>query len=196
MSGFYLGNLEPGARYIVDRDGRPVKTKSSRTKQVLQGSCCHYGVEHTNYKTGQREIFLPGVFNDSLRGVIFLRDHILTEPKMADQDDSDLELHDCEAGLAVRVHLKEGMLDRLEGREQLSVGYHVLESCIRTDGVRLIKHAVLIEVSAVHVGAVRQTFLEIRDADDVGPLETDSKNFAGEGAAKGFLRALRNLDTE
>ena len=68
-------------------------------------------------------------------------------------------------------------------------------SSVRSDGVRLIKKAVLIEVSAVHVGAVRQTFLEIRNADDVGPLATDFKHFAGEGAAKGFLRALRNLDT-
>ena len=80
-----------------------------------------------NYKTGLREIFLAGCFTGSLHSVIFLRDHILTEPKMADGDDGDLELHDSDAGLAIRVHAKNGVVDRLEGRDQWSVGYHVLD---------------------------------------------------------------------
>jgi hypothetical protein len=90
-------------------------------------------------------------------------------------------------------HVKDGMLDRLEGRDQFSVGYHVLESSVRSDGVRVIKKAVLIESSLVHVGAVRQTFMQIRDSDDIGPLKTDSKNWAYTGASLAFTRALRKL---
>jgi phage head maturation protease len=184
--------LEPG-HYSVNAEGRPIKTKSAR-RQVAEGWVCAYNVEHTNFKTGQREIFLPSCFTGSLTGLLLLRDHVLSEKALANQDDGDdLEVHDCEAGLAIRVHVKDGMLDRLEGRDQFSVGYHVLDSSVRSDAVRLIKKAVLIEVSLVHVGAVRQTFMEIRDSEDVGPLEIDSKNWAYDGAGRGFLRELRKL---
>ena len=185
----------PAGRYVVDKHGRPVRqdTKSRAKPQVLQGWACHYGVEHTNYKTGLQEIFLPGCFTGSLTGLLLLRDHLLSEKALANQDDGDLEVHDCEAGLAIRAYPKGDALDRLEARTELSVGYHVIDSSVRSDGVRLIKKAVLIECSAVHVGAVRQTFLEIVDADDVGSLPTDSKNWASEGASRGFLRALRKL---
>jgi phage head maturation protease len=183
-------HLEPG-RYTVDEYGRA--TKSSARKQILQGWCCHYGVEHTNYKTNVTEIFKPGCFTGSLWGVLFQRDHILTETKIADQSDGSLELLDNDLGLAIRLHLKDGDLERLDGRRELSVGYKVLNAQVRADGVRLITWAALIEVSACHVGAVRQTFSEIRDADDVGSLANDSKNFAYDGAGIGFLRALRQL---
>jgi phage head maturation protease len=131
----YCGHLAPG-RYVVGDDGVARKAAPPK-RQALSGWACHYNVEHTNYKTGLREIFLPGCFTGSLTGVFFLRDHILSEPKMADQDDGDLELHDSETGLAMRVHLKDGVLDRLEGRDQLSVGYHVLQASLRSDGVML-----------------------------------------------------------
>jgi phage head maturation protease len=184
--------LEPG-RYRVTDDGRAIKMKSRTKPQVLQGWCCHYGVEHTNFKTGLREIFLPGVFADSLTGLLFLKDHALSEKAMATQDDGEIEVHDSEQGLAIRINVKDGMLDKLEGRDQFSVGYHVLESSIRSDGVRLIKKAVLIEVSSVDFGAVVQTYSQIRDSDDIGPLETDSKNWAYTGASLAFTRALRKL---
>jgi phage head maturation protease len=183
--------LPPG-RYVLNAEGRPIRTKAAR-KQILEGWACAYNVVHVNYKTGQREIFLPGVFTGSLTGLLLLRDHVLSEKALADQDNGDLEVHDCEQGLAIRINVKDGMLDKLEGRDQFSVGYHVLESSIRSDAVRVIKKAVLIESSLVYVGAVRQTFCEIREADDVGTLAHDSKNWASEGAARGFLRELRKL---
>jgi hypothetical protein len=183
--------LPPG-RYVVNAEGRPVRTKAAR-RQVADGWACAYNIEHTNFKNGQREIFLPNCFSGSLTGVEFRRDHILTEAKMADQDDGDLELLDSDAGLAIRVHLSERVLERLEGRRELSVGYCTMNSKIRADGVKVIQKAALVEVSACDVAAVRQCFLEIRDADEVGPLATDSKNFAYDGAGRGFLRELRNL---
>jgi hypothetical protein len=112
---------------------------------------------------------------------------------MASQDDGDFEVHDCEAGLAMRVYLKDSTLEKLDGREQLSVGYHVENAAVRSDGVRLIKSAVLIEISACYVGAVTQTWCEIRDSDSVGTLANEAKNFASEGAALGFTRALQRL---
>jgi phage head maturation protease len=185
-------HLSPG-RYTVDEYGRAIKTKSSARKQILQGWCCHYNVPHTNYQTNVTEIFKPGCITGSLHSVIFLRDHKWTEKKIADQDDGDLELHDCDAGLAFRLHLKEGDLERLEGREELSVGYRVLNAAVRSDGVRLIKCAIIIEISACYLGAVRQTFAEVRDAKSVGTLADDSKNFGYTGAALGVTRALRQM---
>jgi hypothetical protein len=187
----YLGNLEPGARYRVTDDGRPVKTKSAGTIQILQGSCCFCNVPHQNYKTNVTEIFLPGCWGDTLFGVLFLRDHKLAEKAIGNQDDGTLELVDTDIGLAFRL---QGDLEKLESRDELSVGYHVLDATIRSDGIRLIKSAILIEVSACHVGAVRQTWSEIRDVDTVGKLADEAKHLVGEGAAKGFLRALRGLE--
>jgi hypothetical protein len=86
-------------------------------------------------------------------------------------------------------------LAKLDGSRELSVGYKVLQSHVRADGVRMIQRAALIEVSAVHFGAVRQTFGEVRDADSVGTLANDSKNFANDGAALGFTRALQALES-
>jgi phage head maturation protease len=189
----YLGNLEPGARYRIDSDGRAVKTKSSARKQILQGWAVHYNVPHINYQNNLTESFARGCFTGSLYSVMFLRDHKLTEKKIADQDDGDLELHDSDAGLAMRVHLKEGTLEKLDGRRELSVGYRIFDSKLRYDGVRVIRNAALIEISACYEGAVRQTFTEICDADSVGTLAEDSKNFGYEGASHGFLRALREM---
>jgi hypothetical protein len=185
------GHLPPG-RYLVGDDGVARKAAPPR-RQILQGSACHYGVEHTNFRTGLREIFLTGCFKGSLTGVLFLKDHILTEAKIADQDDGDLEIQDCEAGLVFRLHLKEGDLEKLEGRTELSVGYHVENASVRSDGVRLIKSAVLLEISGVYRGAVIQNYSELRHANDVGRLADEAKHLVGEGAAKGFLRALRKL---
>jgi phage head maturation protease len=183
-------HLPPG-RYKVDDYGRA--TKSRVKPQVLQGWAVHYNVPHTNYQNNLTESFARGCFTGSLYSVMFLRDHKLTEKKIADQDDGDLFLHDCEAGLAFRLHLKEGDLERLDGRRELSVGYRIFDSHLRYDGVRVIRNAALIEISACYEGAVRQTFSEILDADDVGTLANDSKNFGYEGASHGLLRALRRL---
>jgi phage head maturation protease len=168
--------------------------KATRSKQILQGWCCHYGVEHKNYKTGLIELFEKRCFAGSFFGVMFLRDHVLTETKIADQDDGTLELVDTDLGIAFRLHLKDGDLEKLDGRDELSVGYIVRDAELRKDGVRLIKSAALIEVSACYVGAVRQTFAEIRSADAVGKLADEATHLVCEGAGRGFLRALRNLE--
>jgi phage head maturation protease len=186
-------HLEPGARYRVTDNGRTIKIKSAARKQVLQGWACHYNVAHKNYRTNGDELFLPGCFAGTLWGTEFRRDHILTEEKMADQDDGDMELLDGDQGLAIRVHLKEGVLERLEGRRALSVGYRTLQATLRSDGVMQIKSAALVEISACDVPAVRQCFLEIKDADEVGALAEESKTFAYTGAALGFTRALAKL---
>jgi phage head maturation protease len=183
--------LAPG-RYVVGDDG--VARKAAPPKRlVADGYACHYGVVHQNYRTGGRELFSKGCFDGSLYDCLFLVDHVLSQKALGDQSDGSLELHDCDAGLAVRLHLKNGDLERLEGRDQLSMGYHVTDSTVRSDGVRVIQKAIAIEVSACHAGAVRQTFLDIRDADDVGPLETDSKNWAYDGTGRAFTRALAKL---
>jgi phage head maturation protease len=189
----YLGNLEPGARYRIDSDGRAIKTKSSARKQILDGWAVHYNVVHTNFKTMRDELFLPGYFSGTIWGVLFQRDHLLSEKSMASQDDGDMELLDSDAGLAMRVHLNEGVFERLEGRRQLSVGYRTMASKIRSDGVKVIQRAALVEVSACNYAAVRQCFFDIRDADEVGTLAHDSKNFAYQGASLAFTRALRDL---
>jgi hypothetical protein len=121
-------------KWNIDQEPRP---RRIYCRCVLDGWACHYNVEHTNYKTGLREIFLPGCFAGTLWGVLFLRDHILSEKAMANEDDGDLELLDSDAGLAIRVHLSEGVLERLEGRRELSVGYRTMNSKIRADGVRV-----------------------------------------------------------
>jgi hypothetical protein len=43
------------------------------------------------------------------------------------------------------------------------------------------------------VGSLPQTFAVVRDADDVGMLSTDVKNFALEAKAIAFMRALRKM---
>jgi hypothetical protein len=176
----------------MNAEGRPVRTKAAR-RQVADGWACAYNVVHKNYRTNGDELFLPGCFAGTLWGIEFRRDHVLTESKMADQDDGDMELVDSDQGLAIRVHLKDGVLDRLEGRRALSVGYRTLQATLRSDGVMQIKSAALVEISACDVPAVRQCFLDIRDADDVGTLAEESKHFAYDGAGRAFTRALRKL---
>ena len=182
--------LSPG-RYLVDDSG--VARKAAPPKRlVAQGWACHYGVEHTNFKNDLREIFLPGCFTGSLFDVEFRREHILTEAKMADQADGDLIIHDSLFGLAVRACLTDETLAKIDDRRELSVGYVVLKSSY-VGGIRVIEKAALFEVSCCNTGAVQQTWLEIRDANDVGPLETDCKHWGYEGAALGFTRALGRL---
>jgi len=67
MSRFYYGNLEPGARYRIDDDGRAIKTKSAGTKASRPaGFMLLLQRAHQNYKTNVTEIFLPGCWGDTL----------------------------------------------------------------------------------------------------------------------------------
>ena len=180
------GTLEAGQRYLVV-DGRAVKRKP----QILEGFCCLYNVEHP-YKD-RTEVFLPGCFDGSLFEVFFAIDHHLLGKKLGDQNDGTLQLCDSDIGLAFRWNLTPENLERLEGRDEMSPSYIEHEVEFRK-GIRVIKRASLLEISAVTVGAIRKTFSVVRDADSVRSLSEEVKtSFATEAASIAFLRALRRL---
>src|SRR3984957_4256362 len=161
--------------------------------KILQGFACLYDVVH--WWNGKQDCFQKGCFDGSLFGVMFKIDHVLTSPSLGDQDDGSLELIDTDKGLAFRLTIVPGDLDRLAGRDEMSPNYFVHKDKTRKDGVRVIKSASLLEISACLTGtaAIRQTHVVIRDADAVGAFSEDVKNFAVDSAATGFIRALRRL---
>jgi HK97 family phage prohead protease len=171
-------------------------TKSDRP-QILEGFACLYGVKHF-YKS-RWEIFEKGCFNGPLDGVFFLIDHKFDTKKLGDVDDGTLELCDSDVGLGFRLKLEPGHVERLEGRDEISVSY--IERDVETrkidgDSVRVIKSASLFEISAVHVGSVRKTFAAVRDAVSVGTLRNEIKDrFEREAAGMHFIRTLRRLDS-
>jgi hypothetical protein len=159
---------------------------------VLEGNAVVYSVPH-HYK-GCTEIFLPHCFDGSWEYEVFWGiDHIRTDPKLGDQNDNSLELVDSDVALAFRLKLSEDALERINGRDEVSPSYIESDVEVRSDGVRIIKKAILVECSSVYVGAMRNTFAVVREADKVGPLSHDSKNFAYEGAAHKFVQALRRM---
>jgi phage head maturation protease len=164
------------------------------TAKVLEGFACLYGVPH--HFRGRTDIFQKNCFKGSLYDVLFGIDHQYHKPKLGRQDDGTLELFDTDVGLACRVKLlAPGDLGRLDGRDELSVSYVVHDAEIRHDGVRVIKSAILFEISAVHVGAMRTTHALVRDANKVGSLRDDAMNgFAYDSAATAFTRALKQLN--
>jgi phage head maturation protease len=192
MSGLEYGR--PIGGFAVN--GRAVDPTANRkanksSNQVLEGWACLYDVPH-HYK-GRTEIFSRNCFSGYLDGIMFFIDHEIHKKKLGDQDDGTLELFDTDVGLAFRLKLKPGDLERLDGRDSMSVGYRELDVEVRKDGARVIKAAIAVEVSACYVGAIRKTFAEVRDANEVDMLSEDVKHFASDGAAFSFLRALRKL---
>jgi protein involved in temperature-dependent protein secretion len=163
--------------------------------QILEGNAVVYNVVH-NYK-GRRELFKPHCFDGSWEKEVFWGiDHVRTAKKLGDQNDGSLELFDSEIALAFRLKLSGDALQRIDGRDEVSPSYLETNVEVRSDGVRVIKKAILLELSSVYVGAMRNTFAIVRDADKVvGPLAEDSKNFAYHGAAHKLTNALRRLDT-
>ena len=111
--------------------------------------------------------------------------------------DTNLELVDSDVGLGFRLKLTDNALDRLDGRDRISVGYNeidVAECTILDETVRLIKTAELVEISGVHNPAVKQTFAVVRDEADVGLLRNDvARNFPSDGAFAAMQRAFRGL---
>jgi hypothetical protein len=168
------------------------KPKASAA-QVLEGNAVVYNVVH-NYK-GRTEIFLPHCFDGSWEKEVFWGiDHVRTAKKLGDQNDDSLELVDSEMALAFRLKLSGDALQRIDGRDEVSPSYLETDVEVRSDGVRVIKKAILLELSSVYVGAMRNTFAVVRDADKVGPLAHAAKSgFASESAAVAFMRALKRL---
>jgi prohead serine protease len=191
-------SISSGNGWISHVGYRPIEqqpVKRSTKQQYLDGFACLYGVKHW-YKSGW-EIFDKNCFAGSLYGVFFLIDHKFATRKLGDQDDGNLEIVDSDVGLAFRLKLADGHLERLDGRDEMSVSYveHEVESRkIGSDTVRVIKSASVVEISACYVGAVRNTFAVVRNADAVGELKDDVKTrFACESASMNFIRALRKL---
>jgi HK97 family phage prohead protease len=169
-----------------------IKSGRSLSKpKILEGYAILYDVVH--WWNGKQDIFQKGCFDGSLFDVMFLIDHVITSKKLGDQNNGSLELIDTDKGLAFRLKLAPGDLERIDGRSEMSPCYYVHNAETRKDGVRVIKSASLLEVSACHVAAIRQTHAVIRDADAVGAFSEDVKNFAVDSAATGFMRALQRL---
>jgi prohead serine protease len=160
--------------------------------QLLEGNAVVYNVIH-NYK-GRRELFLPHCFDGSWEEEVFWGiDHVRTARKVGDQNDGSLELWDSDVALAFRLKLTDDALQRIDGRDEVSPSYLETEVEVRSDGLRVIKNAILFECSSVFVGAMRNTFAIVRRADEIGPLCEDSKNFAYHGAAHKLMSALKRL---
>jgi len=150
---------------------------------------CLYGKVHP-YRDAF-EVFLPGCFSESLSEktkVVFSIDH--DQSVTLGDTRSNLELIDSEDGLAFRLKSTADDLTKLSDRERMSVFYReneVDEQTIDGEKVRFIKRATLLDISAVYRGAIKQTFLTIRD-NETGPL--DVKSIASESVAVEHRRVL------
>ena len=126
------------------------------TARVLDGRVVIYGQRHQF--RGQTDVFDVGCFKGSLDGVFFGIDHRYHEAPLGTQEDGSLLLHDDDVALSFRLKLGPGALERLDGRSESSAAYVVHASEMRK-GVRHITRASLFEISAVHVGSLRQSRL-------------------------------------
>jgi HK97 family phage prohead protease len=164
------------------------------TARYLEGFACLYNVKH--HFRGGIDIFERGCFSDSLRrfnDVMYGIDHEFHKPKLGKQCNGSLELADTDVGLAFRLKLEDGHLEKLEGRDQVSCAYIVHEQEFR-GGVRHIKRAAIFEISSVYIGAMTTTHAVVVDANKIGKLADDAKRgFASESAATAFIRALKRL---
>jgi hypothetical protein len=161
--------------------------------KALQGFACLYNVCHEF--RGGTDIFARNCFSGSLYDVVFGTDHEYHKPKLGDQSNGSLELCDTDIGLAFRLAIQPGHMERLAGRDQVSVAYvpHSVES---RDGVRTILKASIFEISAVYVGAMTTTHAVIVEKKHARSLQEDAKHgFACESAAVAFVRALKKLES-
>jgi phage head maturation protease len=183
------------ARYVVESANEHHAT--STIPKVISGFACTYNVIH-RYK-GRNEMFARGCFDGSLHGIIMHIDHNMLSKRLGDQDDGSLEICDTPIGLAFRLTLAPGDLERIGGRDQMSVMYQEREveyQNIGNGSVRVIKSGSLFEISAVYVGAVSKTFAVVRDADKVGQLIDDAtRSFPSDSAFADYQRAMRRLAT-
>jgi phage head maturation protease len=160
--------------------------------QVLQGFAVRYNVVHVH--KNRRELFTPGCFSGSLDGILFGIDHRYQDKKLGNSDDGSLELADTRVGLAFRLKLAPGSVERIDGRDEVSPSYVERLVEVRSDGVRVIKSAILVEISSVFVGAMRTTHAVVCDASKIGTLLDDAKsNFENDGAAHKFMNALKRI---
>jgi hypothetical protein len=127
-----------------------------------------------------------------LWGLWLTRDHKYTERHIADQD-KDLEILDTDDGLAFRATLKDGDIEWIDGRSEVSVSYLPKETETR-NGLHVIKSAAILEISLCHLATIRSTHAIVCDSKSVGTLAHDAKNnFASDGAFTKVIQALRKL---
>jgi phage head maturation protease len=92
-------------------------TRRSDNPQVFEGFACVYG--KPNMYKGGIEVFVRGCFNHTLStksAVRFLIDHDASV--CLGDSDSNLELVESDVGLAFKIRLQPGDIERLNGREQ------------------------------------------------------------------------------
>jgi phage head maturation protease len=158
---------------------------------ALQGFACLYNVRHEF--RGGTDIFLPNCFAGSLYDVLYGCDHRYEQPKLGTQESGTLELAETDVGLAFRLAIQPGHIELLDGRDQVSVAY-VPHDVIVRDGIRIIRKALLFEISSVYIGAMPTTHAVIVEKKLTRSLADDAKHgFACESAAVGFMRALKRL---
>lgn len=167
------------------------KHKPPSSTKTLSGWACHYGVDHS-YK-GRIERFDKNCFAGSMHDVFFGIDHKYSQKKLADQSDGSLELLDTDVGIAFRFTISHGDLERLDGRSEASVSYIEGDVELR-NGVRVIKSAILFEISACHIATMRGTHCIVRDANNASTLAEDAKsNFESDAAFTKVMAALRRI---
>jgi HK97 family phage prohead protease len=196
--GYSIGG-SGGPIMFVDRQraNAPPTIRRSGSAQILEGFAVLYNKAHSH--KGGVEIFKRGCFDRTLSTkslVKFYIDHQRDSICLGDTD-TNLELVDSDVGLGFRLKLSSTALERLDGRDRMSVGYNEIdvEVCtILDENVRLIKSGSLTEISAVHNPAVKQTYAIVRDAAHTGRLQDDIKrSFPSDSASAAFQRALRKL---
>ena len=159
--------------------------------QVLDGRVVIYNQVH--WFRGQQDLFEVGCFKGSLDKVFMGVDHRYHESPLGKEEDGSLELYDDDVALHFRLKLSDEALQRLDGRSEASAAY-VVQSSEIIKGIRHIKHAILFEISAVHVGSLTQSHCIVRDAKSVGALADDSRTrFANDGAFTKVIAALKRL---
>ena len=192
-----IRRIDERARRESDQQWQHTPSKIPGGPKVLQGLACIYDLIHDH--KGRKEMFAKGCFSGSLYGVMMYIDHNLLSKKLGDQDDGNLELFDCDIGLAFRLKLAPGHLVRIDGRDEMSVMYQerdVETRQIGSETIRVIKSAALIEISACYGGAVKKTFAVVRDEANVGSLRDDAtRSFPSDSASAAFQRALRRLQS-
>ncbi|RWC17048.1 MAG: HK97 family phage prohead protease [Mesorhizobium sp.] len=192
-----------GGGYIEPPAARPtpsVKTGSVSEGDEIFGIGCRYGVIHRSIK-GRTECFVQGCFARTLasqQAVRLLLDH--DESKLIATSADDLVIESDDRELRIRCPVRDTSAGRMiksavkhDGRVEMSVGYHIVESFERdVEGktITFITDAMLLEISAVIVGAVPGTSASIRSSSD-DPL-IKSLNLLGDAMAE-KNRALRLL---
>jgi Caudovirus prohead serine protease len=172
-----------------------VTAGASNTGLVIQGYAALYGErnKHWYWKNERFEVFEKNCFAGSLWGLWLCRDHKFTERKIAEQDKGSLEILDTDDGLAFRATLKDGDVEWIDGRSEVSVSYLPRETTTR-NGLHVIVSAAILEISLCHIATIRGTHAIVCDSNSVGTLAEDAASrFATDAAGQKFLDALKRL---